>query len=365
MSGLPDGALDELRVVVIDDSAYARQTIADLLASEPGIRVVGRAGDGAEGLRVVLAKRPDLVTLDLEMPGMDGFALLRLLMHQLPTPVLVVTGRRDRGDVFRALEAGALDFVVKPSLRATPELHAIRAELVAKVRQVRQLRRGALAERAQRPVRPTPPGSIPALAPEPASGPAVRGPSKLVAIAASTGGPPALQALLAALPPVSGLGAVITQHMPPDFTRAFAERLGRASRWNAREAQTGDPLAAGAALVAPGSGSLALRRDGHAVRVTVEPPLPDARFTPSADRMFETAAAVMREHLLAVILTGMHGDGAAGARAVKAAGGRVIAEARETAVVFGMPEGAIAACAVDEVLPLGRIAEAVARFARR
>ncbi len=352
---------DELRVVVIDDSPYVRQTIAGLLEAEPGIKVVGRAGDGEEGLREVLAKQPDLVTLDLEMPGMDGFALLRILMARAPTAVLVVTARPDRTNVFRALEAGAFDFVGKPSSRAAPELSAMRSDLIAKVRQVRELRRDALDERA-RGRRPTPP---PLNVVRPSGRPRAVAPTRLVALAASTGGPPALQRVLAAFPPTGSTAVAITQHMPPQFTHAFAERLARTTPWDAKEAEPGAEVAPGVALVAPGSGSLALRREGSAVRASIEPPDSGALFSPSADRMLATAAAAFGADLLAVVLTGMSGDGVAGARAVKAAGGRVIAEARESAVVFGMPEGVINAGLADDVLPLGRIAEAAERFARR
>jgi two-component system chemotaxis response regulator CheB len=231
-----------------------------------------------------------------------------------------------------------------------------------------------LTERAQHASRPSgsmktiPPGTLPPPAPpedapQPPSavGPA---PTTLVAIGASTGGPPALQQLMTSLDPGAGYAVLITQHMPPRFTRAFAERLARTSRFVVREAEEGDHVTAGVALVAPGSGSIALRRDGNALRVTIEPEREGA-ICPSVDRMLETAAAAMGDGLLGVVLTGMGGDGGKGVRVVKAHGGRVIAEAAETAVIFGMPQEAIASGAVDEVLPLGRIADAIDRFARR
>jgi len=367
-----------IRVVVIDDSAFNRQTLATALESDPGIVVVGRAADGDEGLRLVLQLQPDLVTLDLEMPRMDGFTFLRILMSRRPTPVLVVSGLGAKENVFKALELGALDFLVKPA-RQIPDLRSIRDELLAKVRLVRQLRMLPLAERAQRPAEGAPsrpsysslpsPSPLPPEAPEPMDPPqppCPKGPPPpgLVAIGASTGGPPALQQLLSALDPRLPVGIVITQHMPPRFTRAFAERLQRASRWLVREAEDGDSVVAGLALVAPGGGSIALARDGVALRVTIEPPGRE-RFTPSVDRMFESAShAVAGADLLGVVLTGMGGDGGRGVKLLKARGGRVIAEAEETAVIFGMPGEAIASGA-DEVLPLPRIAEAVERFARR
>jgi two-component system chemotaxis response regulator CheB len=366
-----------IRVVVIDDSAYNRQTIAGMLESDPDIEVVARAADGDEGLKQVLQIQPDLVTLDLEMPRMDGFTFLRILMSRRPTPVIVVSGLGGKENVFKALELGALDFVVKPARQISPELRGIRDELVEKVRLVRQLRMLPLAERSRRPrdsrdipaieipPRPPAPPSDPAVDPPQASCPVGPAPPGLVAIGASTGGPPALQQLVAALDPDWQLGVVITQHMPPRFTRAFAERLQRTSRMVVREAEDGDYIVAGVVLVAPGSGSMAIYREGDALRVLVEPPERNARYTPSVDRMLETAASAMGADVLGIVLTGMGGDGGRGVRAVKARGGRVVAEAAETAVIFGMPNEAIATGAVDEVLPLGLMASAIERFARR
>ncbi|MSP62068.1 MAG: chemotaxis-specific protein-glutamate methyltransferase CheB [Myxococcales bacterium] len=352
-----------VRVVVIDDSAYARQTITELLESDPGIKVIGRAADGEEGLKEVLAKKPDIVLLDLEMPRMDGFAFLRILMRQMPTPVLVITGLSGKENVFRALEAGALDFVAKPAQRATPALRGIQAELLKKVRQVTHLRGASLAARARLVVQ-----TLPSLAPDPREPPpvAATASARLVAIGASTGGPPALQQLLAAIDPGLGIAVAITQHMPGPFTAPFADRLQRTTRWRVREARDGDILEPGLALVAPGTGSLLVTRAGVALHAAIAGPRKGDRFTPSVDRMFEAAAAAAAGRgLLAVVLTGMRGDGVRGVRAVHAAGGRLIAESEETAVIFGMPGEAIGTGLVDEVLPLHAIPEAIAHFAGR
>jgi two-component system chemotaxis response regulator CheB len=361
-----------IRVVVIDDSAYNRQTIVGMLESDPGIKVVGRAADGDEGLKQVLQIQPDVVTLDLEMPRMDGFTFLRILMSRRPTPVLVVSGLGAKENVFKALELGALDFIVKPSRQISPELRSIGDELVSKVRLVTQLRMLPLQERAQRheaPARRSDPNlALPALdgSADPPQAPCPTGPAPpgLVAIGASTGGPPALQQLMTAIDPRLPVGVVITQHMPPRFTRAFAERLQRTSRFMVREAEDGDFVVTGLALVAPGSGSLALHRDGAALRVAIEPAAGTTRFTPSVDRMLESAGMALGADVLGVVLTGMGGDGGRGVRLLRARGGRVIAEAAETAVIFGMPQEAIVAGA-DEVLPLNKIPEAIERFAHR
>ena len=353
-----------IRVVVIDDSAYNRQTIVGMLESDPAVRVVGRAADGDEGLKLVLQLQPDVVTLDLEMPRMDGFTFLRILMSRRPTPVLVVSGWGAKDNVFRALELGALDFLVKPSRQISPELRGIRDELLAKVKMVTQLR--MLPSQVSGRVA-VPSGGhtiIDERSPQTRTSPTAA-PGGLVVIGASTGGPPALQQLLAGLDPRLPIAVAVTQHMPPKFTRAFAERLQRTSRLVVKEAEEGDYLGAGQVLVAPGSGSIALRREGPLLRVAIEPPDDNVRYTPSVDRMLESAAEAMGADVLAVVLTGMGGDGGKGVRLVKRRGGKVIAESSETAVIFGMPQEAIATGAVDEVLPLGKIGEAIERFARR
>jgi two-component system, chemotaxis family, protein-glutamate methylesterase/glutaminase len=358
-----------IRVLVIDDSAYNRQTITAMLESAPGIQVVGRAVDGEEGLRLAFQLLPDVITLDLEMPKMDGFSFLRILMSRRATPLIVISGYASKENVFKALELGALDFVAKPSRTITPELKGIKDELIAKVRLVTQLRIVSLADRAVTAQRAgTLSGMFPTL---PASKPAVSArrdgppPPRVIAIGASTGGPPAIHQVLGALDPTLPVGIVITQHMPAKFTRAFAERLDRTTPWRVYEAEPGDAVTAGTVLVAPGAGSLVLKREGGQLRADVVAPGPEDRFVPSVDRMLDAIARSMGPDAMAVILTGMGGDGGRGVRALKAAGGRVVAEAPETAIISGMPQEAIATGSVDDVLPLREIAEAITRFARK
>jgi two-component system chemotaxis response regulator CheB len=352
----------DVRVLVIDDSAFNRQTLTQMLEHEPGIRVVARAGDGDEGLRQVFATQPDVITLDIEMPKMDGFTFLRILMSKRPTPVIVVSSHTRKDQVFKALELGALDFISKPTQRISPELREIERDLVAKVRLVSRLRVVPVAERLPRAPRR---GSVPPAVPPIAALEAAAAPLRVVVIGASTGGPPALQQIVQALPPPTRLpvALVVAQHMPAKFTAAFADRLGRTSTWPFREARAGDVLAPGTALVAPGGAvtTLARHADG-AVRVDVRPPAPGDHFMPSIDKLFSSAAEALGERLLALVLTGMGGDGARGVRAVRQAGGVVVAESAETAVIFGMPEEAIRTGAVEEVLPLGQMAQVIARF---
>jgi two-component system chemotaxis response regulator CheB len=358
-----------IRILVIDDSAFNRQTITAMLESTPGLEVVGRAADGEEGLKQAFALQPDVITLDLEMPKMDGFAFLRFLMARQPTPVIVISGYATRENVFKALELGALDFVAKPSRTITPELRTIKEELLNKVKLVTQLRMVSLADRAARSrsagtmsgMFPVPPPH----APTPSSRKEGPPPPRLVAIGASTGGPPAINRILVALEPTLPVGILITQHMPAKFTKAFAERLDRTTAWNVREAEPGDAVTTGVVLVAPGSGSLALRREAGAIRVDIVPQQPDDRYVPSVDRMLSTAAAAMGSDVLGVVLTGMGGDGGRGVRTLKAAGGRTIAESPETAVIFGMPQEAIATGAIDDVATLGSIPDLIVRFANK
>lgn len=369
--------LEPIRVLVIDDSAYNRQTISAMLESHSDMRVVGRASDGEEGLKLVFQMEPDIITLDLEMPRMDGFTFLRILMARRPTPVVVISGQSSKEIVFKALELGALDFVIKPTRQISPDLQNIRDELIGKVRLVTQLR--ALPSAAA--VRDTAPSVLPTLpampqpdASDPSKGretnpgnmPAPVGPAPpyLVVVGASTGGPPALLQLLSAINPTISAGVLITQHMPPRFTRAFADRLCRLTRFNVREAEEGNHVVAGLALVAPGDGSMALRWESDTLRVSIEGETAAHRFVPSIDRMFETAALAMGPRVVGVILTGMAGDGGQGVRMVKHFGGRVIVESPDTAVLPGMPGAAIATGMVDEVLRLDLIPEAIERFLR-
>lgn len=340
--------LGPIRVLVIDDSAYSRRTIIRMLETSPLVEVVGWARDGEEALRKALQLRPDLVTLDLEMPRMDGFTFLRLLMAKRPTPVLVVSGRSGDDTVFRALELGAVDFVAKPTLRAAPELATIQAELIRKVHATRQLRMDKVRERISQAPSLVRPG-------EPARG----GRLRVIAIGSSTGGPAALMQVFGAFTEPPDCAFVVSQHMPPGFTRGFAERLDRLTHVAAREARGGEPLQPGVVLVAPGGHHLEFEGTEAGVVTRLAPRLAEDKYAPCVDRMFESAAKHFGQDLLAVVLTGMGDDGRKGVRAVREAGGTVVAESEETAVIFGMPQQAIRTGAVDAVLPLGEIAPAI------
>jgi len=341
---------------VVDDSAFNRQTITGMLESSPWVEVVGRASNGEEALRDAMLLKPDVITLDLEMPRMDGFTFLRLLMTRLPTPVLVVSSHSQQQNVFRALELGALDFIAKPGPHEAADLEVMRLELLAKVELVR-----SLSPASPRPA--APPAQQPIEGgPKPAPG---RAPLGLVVMGASTGGPPALQAVLRALPADVPLGVLIAQHMPAGFTRAFAERLHRAVALEVREASDGDPIDAGLVLVAPGGHHLTVRQEAGGLRAVVRSVGEDSKalYVPSIDALFASAAACARERTLGVLLTGMGSDGREGVVQVKAAGGRTLAESEETAIIFGMPREAIDTGAVDRIRRLDEVAAEIRAFA--
>jgi two-component system chemotaxis response regulator CheB len=328
-------------VLVIDDSAFSRRTIIGMLERSPLVEQADWAPDGQEALAKALEQPYDLITLDLEMPRMDGFTFLRMLMARRPTPVIVVSGRGDSQDVFKALELGAVDFVAKPTPRATPELATIEQELIRKVHAIRELR-------LDRVVRPALDG-----APQGARS-ALR-PHRVVAIGSSTGGPAALLRLFAGFASPPPCAFVVAQHMPAGFTASFARRLDATTCLRADEAQNGTPVEEGTILVAAGGNHLEFEAQGAAVVARLAPRSPSERYAPSVDRMFRSAAKHWGAELLALVLTGMGDDGASGAIAVKRAGGNVIVESAETAVIYGMPQQAIRAGAVDAVAPLHEI----------
>ena len=389
----------KLRLMVVDDSAYNRRNIAEIFAGHPDIEIVARAGDGEEALRLVTTLKPDVITLDLEMPRMDGFTFLRILMTRQPTPVIVVSSYSQKENVFKALELGALDFVAKPDRQISPESTETRQEILDKVLLVRNLRPAHIEGlgRAPRGRLPTPIPNDP-FAQGPAMGAggadASRGPSAppgqgassfsrtgqnpvastpvpgvaprwLVVIGCSTGGPSALLEVIGRLPPNSVAAFAIAQHMPDKFTRTFAERLGRRGTIRVTEAQDGDVLYAATGFVCPGRQCMDVVSGGGATswKLKVGSAAPTDRYVPSADRLFKSAAAVAGSRVVGVILTGMGDDGTEGAKAIRSAGGIVLAESAETAVVNGMPGSAVRAGAVNDVLPLQALADRLARLA--
>ena len=345
-------ASPHIRALVIDDSAYNRVTITRMLESEPRIKVVGTAVNGEDGIKQAMKHRPDVITLDLEMPIMDGFAFLRWLMANLPTAVIAVSSRASDRSVFKALELGALDFIAKPGGRVSPRLEEIQRDLIAKVLQVAELRMDNLRRRItdeQAQPQEAPAGEV-----------CPKG-IELVAIGCSTGGPPALQHLFQALPKLP-VPFVVAQHMPPTFTRLFAERVNKLSAFEVKEATDGEMVAPGTVYIAPGGSQTEIRRIAEGLQVRVFPAGSRDLYAPSVDRLLHSASEACRERMIAVIMTGMGDDGSEAIRQVRDRGGKTIAESSETAIIFGMPAEAIKTGAVDEVLPLPAIPDAIRKL---
>ncbi len=342
-----------IRVLVIDDSAFSRRTITRMLESSPLVEVVGVARDGEEALRKTFDLTPDLITLDLEMPRMDGFTFLRLVMSKRPTPILVISGRTGDQDVFKALDLGAIDFIAKPSPRATPELESIQQSLIRKVHALRQLRIEKVKERIAAPPAPTGQRHATKRLPD------------AVVIGSSTGGPAALMQVFGSFVEPISIPFLVAQHMPAGFTLGFAERLNRLTPFRAREACDGDTPEPGLILVAPGGFHLSLESRAGKVVTCIREQSGEDKYVPSVDALFESAAKHYGGGLLAVVLTGMGDDGRRGVRAVQAEGGSVVAESEETAVIYGMPQQAVRTGAVDALLPLGEIAAVIQSGVRR
>lgn len=356
---------DPIRLLVVDDSAYNRRNIADVFVGYPEVEVVGKAADGEEALRLASLLKPDVITLDLEMPRMDGFTFLRILMSRQPTPVIVVSSYSQKENVFKALELGALDFVAKPTAQISPDATDLREQILAKVLLVRQLRTNFVPNPpiSKRQISGSfapygdPRGSDPLAAR--AAAPYVA-PKNVVAIASSTGGPSALLEIFGKLPRTSPLGLVVAQHMPDKFTRTFAERLDRRGAVRTSEAQDGDRLAKLTGFVCPGRQCMELSQSGTELKIAVRAPGAEDRYVPSADRLLKSVARTVSSRAIGVVLTGMGDDGLEGARAIRDAGGIVIAESQETAVVYGMPGAVVRAGLANKVLDLPQIADYLA-----
>jgi two-component system chemotaxis response regulator CheB len=355
------GAMPEttpVRVLVVDDSAFMRKMISEIL-TRAGMQVVANARDGIDALEKAHRLRPDVITLDVEMPRMDGVAFLGELMPALPTPVLVLSSLTSENaeTTIQCLEQGAFDCLLKPSGAISLDIETIGAEIVERVQAAVQARRNGLwGHRVPKESRPL------LRSRWVVSGkPCGRHGSKtaVVVIAASTGGPGALQQVVPHLPSDLAAAVIIVQHLPVGFTAALAKRLDASSQLCVREAQAGHILEPGTALVAPAGWHLALDATG-CIQLDKEPPIWGVR--PAADVTLRSAAEHFGPQTMAVILTGMGRDGAMGAKAVRQRGGRCIAQNEATSVVFGMPRAALEAEAVDRLLPLGEIAGAIVEF---
>lgn len=349
--------MKKIRIVVVDDSAFSRRSITKMLQEIESIEVVGYATNGEEGIQAVIAHKPDLVTLDLEMPKMDGFTLLRILTTRFSLPVIVISALSGADKVFRALELGALDFVAKPGGPASVDLLSIKDDLQQKVLQIVSVKP---KHSGTPPVNKSTVTEDALLFSSAAAG--MNRSIDIVAIGASTGGPPALQQIFSAFKYKYPFAVVVSQHMPSGFTKAFAERLNKHSCFDIKEAEDGDFVIPGRILIAPGGKNMVFEANGVQVVARIVEPTSADRYIPSVDVMFESCAGIYRKRVAAVVLTGMGNDGSQGIRHIKEQGGYVIAESEESAVVFGMPREAAATGLVDRVVPLNRVADEIISY---
>ncbi len=345
--------MKKIRVLIIDDSAVVRQTLAEILQSDPQIEVMGTAADPYIASDRIKEEVPDVITLDVEMPRMDGLNFLKIIMSQRPVPVVMCSSLTERGSetALKAIEYGAVEIILKPRLGTKSFLEESRIRICDAVKAAAQARVRPIQERARTP---QPKLSADAILAKPSSHAMLRTTEKVVAVGASTGGTEALRVFLEAMP-ADAPGIVIVQHMPEGFTRSFAKRLDSLCRINVKEAEDNDTVIRGRALIAPGNRHLLLKRSGARYYVELKDGPLVSRHRPSVDVLFRSAARYAGNNAVGVILTGMGDDGASGMKEMKDAGAYTIAQDEATCVVFGMPNEAIKRGGVAVVLPLDEI----------
>jgi len=357
----------KIRVLIVDDSATVRQTLAAVLESDPQIEVLGVASDPYVAAQRIRDEVPDVITLDVEMPRMDGITFLRKLMAQHPIPVVMCSSLIEAGSetLMQALEAGAMDVILKPKLGVAEHLSDSRIRICDAVK-------AAAGARIRGRRDPAPFGAVhqpekkltaDAMLPPPSNRAMARTTESIVCIGASTGGTESLRVVLEALP-AAAPGIVIVQHMPEKFTASFAKRLNGLCEVDVKEAENGDAVLRGRVLIAPGNLHTMIERSGANYRVSVrEGPLV-SRHRPSVDVLFRSAARSAGSNAVGVIMTGMGDDGARGLEEMKNAGARTLAQDEASSVVFGMPKEAIARGAACEAVPLGDIAARIMGLCR-
>ncbi|NPV05757.1 MAG: chemotaxis response regulator protein-glutamate methylesterase [Syntrophaceae bacterium] len=342
--------MNKIKVLIVDDSAIVRKIFSEELSKFPDIEIVGTAPDPYVARDKIVALKPDVVTLDIEMPRMDGITFLRKLMKYYPLPVIIVSSLTPKGGklTLEALDIGAVEVVAKPGAAYT--VGDMSAQLAEKIRAASRAR--IVKQQGDGPGNGGPAEPVRALA---------QTTNQVIAIGASTGGTEALKAVLTKMP-VNAPGIVVVQHMPANFTTAFAERLNGLCQMTVKEAKNNDSVTQGTVLIAPGNYHMLLRRSGARYYVEVKDGPMVHHQRPAVDVLFKSAAQVAGANAIGVILTGMGADGAAGMLEMKKAGARTIAQDENTCVVFGMPKEAIKLGGVDRVLPLEQIAGELVRM---
>ncbi len=343
-----------VKTLIVDDSAYMRVVLKDMLESDPDVTVVGVAKDGLEAIEQVKSLSPDVVLLDIQMPRMDGIATLQRIMKDSPTRVIMLSAMDKKDDLLpiKALELGAVDFISKPSGPVSIDIINFSDRIINIVKTAAGARIDALKK-----ARSPPPKRIAAIRKEKAKD------YRSIVIAASTGGPRALETLFSALPRDFPSPILIVQHIPEDFSVSFAKRLDSANGPRVVLAGDNQKIERGTAYLAPGGRHLTLHWRGASSLVTrLDDSGPVNFVKPSADLLFTSAAECLGEHTLGIVLTGMGSDGTDGALAIRKAGGRIVVQDEPTSVVFGMPRSVISAGAADAILPLDRIPDAIVEF---
>ena len=356
--------MSRIRVLVVDDSAFMRKIITDILAGSPEIEVIGKARNGQEAIEKVTELRPDVVTMDLEMPGLDGLHALGYIMSECPTPVIMLSGAESRqADVtMTAFQYGAVDFILKPSGNISLDMTKIKDEIVKKVKAASsvQVHKLGFIEEEKKP-------DVIKVKSLKESSESVKKSlfHKIIVIGSSTGGPRALQQVIPLLPSNLHAPVLVVQHMPAGFTKSLAERLNSQSMIKVREAAEGDILESGTVYIAPGDYHMTIKQQKingdlkEVIALTRGEKVQGVR--PSVDVLLNSVAPIFGQNSLGVILTGMGSDGTDGIRKLKLAGGKVIAEDESTCVVYGMPRSVIEQKLADYILPIGRIAESIAQ----
>ena len=349
----------KIRVLIVDDSALVRQTLAELLASDPQIEIMATAADPFIASDRLKEEIPDVITLDVEMPRMDGITFLQKIMSQHPIPVVICSSLTGQGTetALRALEYGAVEIIEKPRLGTRQFLEESRLRICDTVKAAASAQLHRLSARS---IKAAPKLTADAVLQKPASGAMLQTTEKVVAVGASTGGTEALRVFLQALP-MDCPGVVVVQHMPENFTANFAKRLDSLCAVSVPEAKDGDSVLRGHVLIAPGNHHMLLKRSGARYYVQIKDGPLVSRHRPSVDVLFRSAARYAGKNAVGVIMTGMGDDGARGMLELKEAGAVTLAQDQATCVVFGMPQEAIKKGGVDRVLPLDGLAPAVLR----
>ncbi|TYR82738.1 chemotaxis response regulator protein-glutamate methylesterase [Priestia megaterium] len=349
--------MSEIKVLIVDDSAFMRKVITDFLDKDHRFKVVGTARDGEEALKKVTLLAPDVITLDVEMPVMDGLETLQHLMKIKPTPVVMLSSTTFEGanNTFLAMQYGAIDFVAKPSGAISLDLHKVKDELISKL---------LIASKANIPKVKA---SISPIKQNVAEVPVVVSKkNKIVCIGTSTGGPRALQEVLTAIPASIQAPILIVQHMPPGFTQSLAARLNQLSAIEVKEAKNKEKLKCGCAYIAPGGYHLTVRKEGGDLFAYLDESPPVKGHRPSVDRLFTSISNLSEYEKVAIILTGMGSDGTEGMIQLKKSGRTVaIAESQETSIIYGMPKSAIATKLIDHVERLDNVSKVISHYVQK